>query len=93
MTGGEFLMKHVKSKDSMKCHFSVTRDGRPVKIQRQIFSECFYLQGLAELARATKEDKYKVNKIINKFCFCNMWHITQGSQGAVQYQVPNDARH
>ena len=53
-------MKHVKSPDSMKCHFIVTRDGRPVKIQRTIFSEVFYLMGLIELSRATKEDKYKV---------------------------------
>ncbi|XP_072026630.1 N-acylglucosamine 2-epimerase-like [Amphiura filiformis] len=61
--GGEFLMKHVKSSDGMKCNFLLTRDGKPVKIQRQIFSESFYLVGLAELARATKDDKYKKEAI------------------------------
>ncbi|XP_033115461.1 N-acylglucosamine 2-epimerase-like isoform X2 [Anneissia japonica] len=57
--GGEFLMKHVKDQNSAKCFFSVTKDGQPIKVQRTIFSECFYLLAMSELGRATKEQKYK----------------------------------
>ena len=37
--GGEFLRKFVKNQETGKCYFSVTRDGRPVKVQRTIYSE------------------------------------------------------
>lgn len=57
--GGEFLMKYVKNPETNKCFFAVTRSGDPVKIQRTIFSECFYMVAMAELARATGDDKYK----------------------------------
>ena len=49
-----------KSNGSGKCYFSLTQDGRPIKVQRTIFSECFYTMAMSELARATKEEKYKV---------------------------------
>lgn len=58
--GGEFLLKHARvSPTSQKCAFVLTRDGRPVKIQRTIFSECFYVLGLDELGRATGERRYQ----------------------------------
>lgn len=38
--------------------FSMTADGRAVYVQRKIFTECFYVLALAELARATGEARY-----------------------------------
>ncbi|XP_077185812.1 N-acylglucosamine 2-epimerase isoform X2 [Paroedura picta] len=58
--GGEFLLRHAcVAPPSQKCAFVLTRDGRPVKIQRTIFSECFYVLGLDELGRATGEHRYR----------------------------------
>uniref|UniRef100_A0A6J0TK87 N-acylglucosamine 2-epimerase n=1 Tax=Pogona vitticeps TaxID=103695 RepID=A0A6J0TK87_9SAUR len=58
--GGEFLLQHARvAPPSQKCAFVLTRDGRPVKIQRTIFSECFYVLGLDELGRATGETRYQ----------------------------------
>lgn len=37
---------------------SMTADGRAVYVQRKIFTECFYVLALAELARATGEARY-----------------------------------
>lgn len=42
--------------------FSIKRDGDGIKIQRQIFSEVFYVMAMAGLARATKESKYRVRE-------------------------------
>lgn len=53
-------MKYVKNPENNKCFFTVTKTGDPIKIQRSIFSECFYMIAMAELARATGEAKYKV---------------------------------
>ena len=61
LSGGKFLTDHVKCADgSNRCHFIVTRDGKPVKQQRTLFSECFYLMAMSELARVTKEQRYRV---------------------------------
>ncbi|XP_013929730.1 PREDICTED: N-acylglucosamine 2-epimerase [Thamnophis sirtalis] len=58
--GGEFLLRYARvAPPSQKCAFVLTRDGRPVKIQRTIFSECFYVLGLDELGRATGESHYQ----------------------------------
>ncbi|XP_071383547.1 N-acylglucosamine 2-epimerase [Centroberyx affinis] len=56
--GGAFLRKfaRVPSGDggsSWKCAFCLTRDGKAVKVQRTIFSECFYILALNELSRVT----------------------------------------
>ena len=37
--GGSFLRDFVKNPDTGKCYFSVTKEGKPVKIQRTIFAE------------------------------------------------------
>lgn len=50
--GMDFMRKHVQRPDG-RCYFSLTRDGKPVFIQRKPFSECFYVMALAEYARAT----------------------------------------
>ncbi|XP_072305460.1 N-acylglucosamine 2-epimerase isoform X2 [Eucyclogobius newberryi] len=54
--GGVFLRKHARvggSSGPWKCAFCLTRDGKAVKIQRTIFSECFYILALDELSRVT----------------------------------------
>ncbi|XP_072286370.1 N-acylglucosamine 2-epimerase [Pyxicephalus adspersus] len=60
IAGGEFLLAHAQpSADSLKCAFVVTRDGRAVKVQRTIFSECFYVMAMDELWRTTHKGLYK----------------------------------
>uniref|UniRef100_A0A6I8N6N0 N-acylglucosamine 2-epimerase n=1 Tax=Ornithorhynchus anatinus TaxID=9258 RepID=A0A6I8N6N0_ORNAN len=58
--GGEFLLKHARvCPPGNKCAFVLTRDGRPVKVQRTIFSECFYVMAMDELWRTTGETRYQ----------------------------------
>ncbi|XP_018408810.1 PREDICTED: N-acylglucosamine 2-epimerase [Nanorana parkeri] len=60
IAGGEFLMAHAQpSAGSLKCAFVVTRDGQAVKVQRTIFSECFYVMAMDELWRTTHKELYK----------------------------------
>ncbi|XP_069501517.1 N-acylglucosamine 2-epimerase isoform X2 [Ambystoma mexicanum] len=60
LSAGEFLLRHARvSADSMKCAFVLTRDGKAVKVQRTIFSECFYTMAMDELWRVTGDEKYK----------------------------------
>lgn len=59
--GGEFLLRHARvAPPGKKCAFVLTRDGRPVKVQRTIFSECFYTMAMNELWRVTGEARYQV---------------------------------
>ncbi|XP_076132713.1 N-acylglucosamine 2-epimerase [Alosa pseudoharengus] len=54
--GGAFLQRFARvpsSGNPGKCAFCLTRDGRAVKVQRTIFSECFYIMAMDELARVT----------------------------------------
>ena len=53
-------MSHFKDAASQKVYFSVTRDGKPIKMQRTIFTEVFYCMAMAGLFKVTKESKYKV---------------------------------
>uniref|UniRef100_A0A8D1AA65 N-acylglucosamine 2-epimerase n=1 Tax=Sus scrofa TaxID=9823 RepID=A0A8D1AA65_PIG len=58
--GGEFLLRHARvAPPEKKCAFVLTRDGRPVKVQRSIFSECFYTMAMNELWRVTAEARYQ----------------------------------
>ncbi|XP_053552039.1 N-acylglucosamine 2-epimerase [Bombina bombina] len=60
VAGGKFLLAHARpSAHSLKCAFVVTRDGRAVKVQRTIFSECFFVMAMDELWRTTQEERYK----------------------------------
>nr|XP_033778112.1 N-acylglucosamine 2-epimerase [Geotrypetes seraphini]XP_033778123.1 N-acylglucosamine 2-epimerase [Geotrypetes seraphini]XP_033778133.1 N-acylglucosamine 2-epimerase [Geotrypetes seraphini] len=60
VAGGEFLIRHVRvSAGSQKCAFVLTRDGKATKVQRTIFSECFYVMAMDELWRATGQQKYR----------------------------------
>ncbi len=59
--GGEFLRRFAKVPDgSGKCYFALTKDGRPVKIQRTMFSESFYALAMIGLADVPGEKVYKV---------------------------------
>ena len=53
-------MKHVKRPDG-RCYFQLTTKGEPEKMQRTLFTECFYAMAMAELGRATNQEKYKVS--------------------------------
>ncbi|XP_057615975.1 N-acylglucosamine 2-epimerase isoform X1 [Chionomys nivalis] len=58
--GGEFLLHYARvAPPGKKCAFVLTRDGRPVKVQRTIFSECFYTMAMNELWKVTGETHYQ----------------------------------
>ncbi|XP_029329373.1 N-acylglucosamine 2-epimerase isoform X2 [Mus caroli] len=58
--GGEFLLRYARvAPPGKKCAFVLTRDGRPVKVQRTIFSECFYTMAMNELWKVTGEMRYQ----------------------------------
>ncbi|CDQ73811.1 unnamed protein product [Oncorhynchus mykiss] len=55
-SGGAFLRRFARIPNSgspWKCAFCLTRDGKALKVQRTIFSECFYVMAMDELARVT----------------------------------------
>lgn len=55
------MLRHARvAPPEKKCAFVLTRDGRPVKVQRSIFSECFYTMAMNELWRVTAEARYQV---------------------------------
>lgn len=61
--GGAFLRKHARlsrSSGQWKCAFCLSRDGRAMKVQRTIFSECFYVLALDELSRVTEDKDMQV---------------------------------
>jgi N-acylglucosamine 2-epimerase len=53
-TGVEFLRAHCRSPDGKLC-FTVTREGRPLRMRRYWFSEVFAAAGCAAFARASGE--------------------------------------
>lgn len=62
-TGAEFLRRFAwvpSSGSTGKCAFCLTRDGQPVKVQRTIFSECFYVMAMDELSRVTGDEEMQV---------------------------------
>lgn len=56
-SGIRFLREHAV-RDDGRVFFSVSADGKPVYMQRKIFSECFYTMALAGFAHATGEMRY-----------------------------------
>ncbi|XP_032745850.1 N-acylglucosamine 2-epimerase [Rattus rattus] len=60
LPGGEFLLSYARvAPPGKKCAFVLTQDGRPVKVQRTIFSECFYTMAMNELWKVTGEMHYQ----------------------------------
>lgn len=51
----DFLMKHCFDTDG-RMFFLMTRDGKPLRKRRYLFSEVFAIMGLAEYAKASGED-------------------------------------
>ena len=45
--GAEFLVRHAMREDG-RVYFSLTEDGKPLSMQRKIFSECFWIMAMAE---------------------------------------------
>ncbi|MFB6277025.1 MAG: AGE family epimerase/isomerase [Halothece sp.] len=66
--GANFLQQYG-IRDDRRVYFSLTAEGNPIYLQRKIFSECFYIMGLAEFARASdtpeflKEAKLELEKV------------------------------
>ncbi|XP_006900041.1 PREDICTED: N-acylglucosamine 2-epimerase [Elephantulus edwardii] len=62
--GGDFLLHHaLVTPPEKKCAFVLTRDGRPIKVQRTIFSECFYTMAMNELWRVTGQAHYQTEAV------------------------------
>lgn len=58
--GGEFLLRFARVEPpGRKCAFALTRAGQPIKVQRTIFSESFYVMAMNELWRVTEEPHYQ----------------------------------
>lgn len=51
--GIDFLRSKAIREDG-RVYFSMTAEGKPVYLQRKIFSECFYIMALAEYSRAAQ---------------------------------------
>lgn len=48
------------SSGQWKCAFCLTRDGKALKVQRTIFSECFYIMAMDELSKVTGDKDMQV---------------------------------
>jgi N-acylglucosamine 2-epimerase len=55
--GADFLERHGRSPDG-RVYFSLTREGRPIHLQRKFYSEVFYVMAMTEMARATRKESY-----------------------------------
>lgn len=89
--GGAFLRKHARVSNSSaqwKCAFCLTRDGRAVKVQRSIFSECFYVLALDELSRVTedKDMQLEAEQMMEQLVHC----VQVDSSGLGRPALPGD---
>jgi len=57
--GYEFIKEHGRDSTSGRVYFSLTREGKPLFIQRKIFAECFYIMALDEYSRAVGDRSIK----------------------------------
>ncbi len=55
--GIEFLRQHAIREDG-QVYFCLSAEGKPVAMQRKIFSACFMVMALAEFSRASGESQY-----------------------------------
>ncbi|XP_068605121.1 N-acylglucosamine 2-epimerase [Brachionichthys hirsutus] len=90
--GGEFLRRfgrvNAGGSGPWKCAFCLTRDGRAVKVQRSIFSECFYIMAMDELSRITgdKDMQLEAEQVMEQLIY---W-VRQDSSGLGRPQLPGD---
>ncbi len=74
--GADFLQKHCFDTDG-RMFFTVTRDGRPLRKRRYIFSEVFATIAFAELAKATA-DEALARKALDLFKLIHRYLTTPG---------------
>ncbi|NLF30769.1 MAG: N-acylglucosamine 2-epimerase [Planctomycetes bacterium] len=55
--GADFIRRHGREPGG-RVAFALTRDGRPMHVQRKIYSEVFYVMAMAEMAAATGQEAY-----------------------------------
>ncbi|XP_034074407.1 N-acylglucosamine 2-epimerase isoform X2 [Gymnodraco acuticeps] len=90
--GGAFLRKFTRvpgaGSGQWKCAFSLTRDGKAVKIQRTIFSECFYILAMDELSRVTgdKDMQLEAEQMMEQLI---SW-VREDPAGLGRPQLPGD---
>jgi len=44
--GAEFLFNHGRNEDNSRVYFALSADGKPVELQRKLFSECFFVMAM-----------------------------------------------
>lgn len=74
--GLDFLLKHCFDTDG-RMFFAVTREGKPLRKRRYLFSEVFAIMGLAEFAKASGED-WARQKAADLFDLLLRYHTTPG---------------
>ncbi|KAF1390940.1 hypothetical protein PFLUV_G00063320 [Perca fluviatilis] len=87
--GGAFLRKFARvSSGQWKCAFCLTRAGKAVKIQRTIFSECFYIMAMDELSRVLddKDMQLEAEQMMEQLIY---W-VKEDSSGLGRPQLPGD---
>ncbi|XP_015254327.1 PREDICTED: N-acylglucosamine 2-epimerase isoform X2 [Cyprinodon variegatus] len=89
--GGAFLRKFARVSNSgnqWKCAFCLTRDGKPTKVQRTIFSECFYVMAMDELSRVTGDEEMQLEaeQMMEQLIY---W-VREDSSGLGRPQLPGD---
>lgn len=87
--GIDFLRSHAVQPDK-RLWFSLNEEGKPIWIQRKIFSECFYIIALAEYSRAADEPKLMIDA---KEQFEIVWNwsknLSQLGRPVLEGQVPS----
>lgn len=68
--GADFLMRYAMREDG-RVYFSLTADGKPLSMQRKIFSECFWIMAMAEYSRASGDPSYMEQA---RIAFSRVWH-------------------
>lgn len=58
--GAKFLREYARRKEDGRVYFSLTEVGKPLQLQRKIFSECFYIMAFAEYSRASGDQSYMI---------------------------------
>uniref|UniRef100_A0AAQ5YNL9 N-acylglucosamine 2-epimerase n=1 Tax=Amphiprion ocellaris TaxID=80972 RepID=A0AAQ5YNL9_AMPOC len=89
--GGEFLRKFARvsrASGEWKCAFCLTSDGKAVKVQRTLFSECFYIMAMDELSRVTgdKDMQLEAEQMMEQLIH---W-VRVDSSGLGRPQLPGD---
>jgi N-acylglucosamine 2-epimerase len=83
-SGANFLRENVCRSDG-RVYFSVTACGKPVSIQRKIFSECFYIMALAEYGRAAG-DQSCIDEARDEFELVWSWAFDPGRLGRPSFK-------